>query len=264
MTMNKILLVLIVSSGFLLIFYANNDIFTRKKWISIFQAADDDDDQQQKVAAAVEPAPVTAAAVADHKHRPHKTSKALHHSAAAAAAILLNHHHPATTNNFNDIKRTKYVPAARNQTEYNIFIIYTKENYLLKTKLEMFMKSLLKYASVRLHLHIISDERSESGAESILRTQIQFYKSPVAYTMYNVDECAGQLTDITQAMMPYFSSNPGSYYSDALFYLSLGLHRIVDVGMRRAILIDCDVVFRSDIAHLFQEFNKYVHSIQIL
>lgn len=256
MTMNKILLVLIVSSGFLLIFYANNDIFTRKKWISIFQAADDEDAVAEPAANAVVQPTAALAAVAAGGHQQHR------HKKLSAALINNNNNNHLIrnhqTHNFsmNDIKRTKYIPTARNQTEYNIFIIYTKENYLLKTKLEMFMKSLLKYASVRLHLHIISDERSESGAESILRTQIQFYKSPVAYTMYSVDECAAQLADITQVMMPYFSSNPGSYYSDALFYLSLGLHRIVDPGMRRAILIDCDVVFRSDIAHLFQEFNK--------
>lgn len=55
-----------------------------------------------------------------------------------------------------------------------------------------------------------------------------------------------------------FISFPGSYYSDALFYLSLGLHRIVDPFMGRAILIDCDVVFRSDVKRLFDEFERFV------
>lgn len=50
----------------------------------------------------------------------------------------------------------------------------------------------------------------------------------------------------------------GSYYSDALFYLSLGLYRIVDPNMSKAILIDCDVVFRSDVKRLFDEFDKFV------
>lgn len=58
-------------------------------------------------------------------------------------------------------------------------------------------------------------------------------------------------------MMPFFSSNPGSYYSDALFYLSLGLHRIADPQMNRAILIDCDVVFRTDVRLLFDEFKHF-------
>lgn len=52
----------------------------------------------------------------------------------------------------------------------------------------------------------------------------------------------------------YFS---GSYYSDALFFLSLGLHRIVDPKMNQAILIDCDVVFRTDVKLLFEQFRKF-------
>lgn len=153
------------------------------------------------------------------------------------------------------IKRVKYVPRI-NETEYNIFIIYTKQNYLLKMKFELFIKSLLKYSSIRLHLHIISDGKSEHFAEEILKRLINQYKRIVFYTLYSVDDCAAKISDISRIMMPYFSSHPGSYYSDALFYLSLGLHRIVDVNMRRAILIDCDVVFRTDVKRLFDEFDK--------
>lgn len=153
------------------------------------------------------------------------------------------------------IKRVKYVPRV-NETEYNIFIIYTKQNYLLKMKFELFIKSLLKYSSIRLHLHIISDGKSEHFAEESLKRLINQYKRIVFYTLYSVDDCAAKISDISRIMMPYFSSHPGSYYSDALFYLSLGLHRIVDVNMRRAILIDCDVVFRTDVKRLFDEFDK--------
>lgn len=49
----------------------------------------------------------------------------------------------------------------------------------------------------------------------------------------------------------------GSYYSDPLFLLSLGLHRIVDPSMKRGILVDCDIVFRSDAKELFEEFKKF-------
>lgn len=115
------------------------------------------------------------------------------------------------TRNFSmaDIKRVKYV-ANRNTTEHNIFVIYTKENYMLKTKFEMFVKSLLKYSSVRLHLHIISDVKSEASAEETIKKQINFYKSVVFYTIYDVEDCAMKLSDITHVMMPYFSSNPGN------------------------------------------------------
>lgn len=261
MTMNKILLLLIVASGFLLIFYANNDIFTRRRWINIFHPADEQQHPQSDDTAAAEhlqqqqhrhsyadaPPPISPAL----NHHVHMMNHQPHKSAAAAESTA-------------ELKAIRYTPkAASNNTadsEHNIFVIYTKENYLLKTKFELFMKSLLKYATVPLHLHIITDARSKPAAEEIMRTQIGFYKhQPIAgrvqYSLYNVTESAGKITDITAAMMPHFTV-VGSHYADALFYVSLGLHRIVDPRMRRAILIDCDVVFRSDVRGLFEEFDK--------
>uniref|UniRef100_A0A1B0BKV8 Xyloside xylosyltransferase 1 n=1 Tax=Glossina palpalis gambiensis TaxID=67801 RepID=A0A1B0BKV8_9MUSC len=57
-------------------------------------------------------------------------------------------------------------------------------------------------------------------------------------------------------MAPHFSSTPKSYYSDSLFFLSLGLHRIADERMERAVLLDCDIVFEADVRLLFAEFER--------
>lgn len=196
MTMNKILLVLIVSSGFLLIFYANNDIFTRRKWINIFQTTDDDSEHP------------------DSNDDEHPTTLArrqpeLYGSRHKHSHLYHKHHSHNITLPPAEVKRVRYVASRNSSLEHNIFIIYTKENYMLKTKFELFVKSLLKYSSVRLHLHIISDEKSEPGAEEILRAQIKIYTSVVFYTIYSVEDCARQLSDITHVMMPHFSSSPG-------------------------------------------------------
>lgn len=159
MTMNKILLVLIVASGFLLIFYANNDILTRKKLFSLFQS--------------------------DYGHN----------SAS-------NNHET----NYTDIRRVKYIP--KNTTEYNIFVIFTRETFVLKTKFELFLKSLLKYTSIPLHLHIVTDERSELSVEDILKKEINEYRRVVFYTLYNMADSAAKISDISKAMMPHFNSNP--------------------------------------------------------
>lgn len=50
----------------------------------------------------------------------------------------------------------------------------------------------------------------------------------------------------------------GTYYSGALFYLSLGLHRIAPESQERAVLLDCDLRFQDDAALLFAEFDKLV------
>lgn len=219
MNMNKILLVLIISSGFLLIFYNNynNDIFTRKNiFFSAFQRKSDTN------------------SISHNNHN-----------------IIID-----TNNPIADLKRIKYIPKLPPNVEYNIFIIFTKSNYVLRNKFELFLKSLFLHCSVELHLHIITDEESELSAELVLKTQIEKYKKIVFYTLYDVEDCATKLSDIVYILLPYFSSNPGSYYSDALFYLSLGLHKIVDPLMRRAILIDCDVVFRTDVKLLFDQFER--------
>lgn len=140
--------------------------------------------------------------------------------------------------------------------EFNIFVIYAKQNYILKMKFELFVKSLLKYTSINVHMHIISDKRSKQFAQNTLNRMIDQYKRSIFFTMYDIDNCTRNNSDISHLMMPYFSSNPGSYYSKELLYLSLGLHRIVDKSMQRAILIDCDVVFRTDVKRLFDEFDR--------
>lgn len=161
--MNKILLVLIVASGFLLIFYANNDILTRKKLFSLFQS--------------------------DYGHNS-------------------GTNHPET--NYTDIRRVKYIP--KNTTEYNIFVIYTRETVVLKTKFELFLKSLLKYTSIPLHLHIVADERSELSVEDVLKKEINEYRRVVFYTLYNMADSAAKISDISKAMMPHFNSNPGKLF----------------------------------------------------
>lgn len=183
--MNKILLVLIISSGFLLIFYANNDIFvsTRKSFLNTFSS-------------------FSLAALRSGNNRTHDN----HRQNSDNGPIFFDYE------DINVIKpdqnRIKYIPQL-NKTEYNIFLIYTKENFNLRNKFELFVKSLIKHSSVKLHLHIISDERSETSAETILRNSIERYKKAVFYTLYDVQDCANKISDLVHVMLPYFSSNPG-------------------------------------------------------
>lgn len=202
-TFKRILFLLAVSSGFLLIIYANNDLFTNKQMFSMFQRQDLD--------------------------------------------IPVMQH------------RIKYVHK-KNTTEYNIFLIYTKENQALKHKLELFLKSLLKYSSIPVHLHIITDDRSLNSLESSINANFHKYRMPGRphlYTIYDIQDAVVKIKDIHEALMPLFSYSAGSYYSDALFLLSLGLYRIVDIEMKYGILLDCDIVFRADVKELFDEFKKF-------
>jgi hypothetical protein len=48
----------------------------------------------------------------------------------------------------------------------------------------------------------------------------------------------------------------GTYYSDALFYISLGLYRIAPQSQNRALLLDCDLYLKKDIHLVFKEFDR--------
>ena len=74
---------------------------------------------------------------------------------------------------------------------------------------------------------------------------------------YNVHKLATELEYIVEVMSPHFSSKPGTYYSDALFFLSLGLHQIAPPEQKLAVMFDADTKFRSDIKELFEEFDKF-------
>lgn len=74
---------------------------------------------------------------------------------------------------------------------------------------------------------------------------------------YDVNKCVGEIEDIVIAMSPHFRSKPGTYYSDALFFLSIGLYRIAPLEQQKVVMIDVDVKFNRDIKELFDEFDGF-------
>ncbi|PNF37711.1 Xyloside xylosyltransferase 1 [Cryptotermes secundus] len=78
----------------------------------------------------------------------------------------------------------------------------------------------------------------------------------ISVSYYDVAYLAEELQDIVSAMQPHFSSQPGTYYSDALFFLSLGLHRIA-LDQQRAAMFDADTKLQENIEELFQEFDRF-------
>ncbi|XP_046617154.1 xyloside xylosyltransferase 1 [Neodiprion virginianus] len=146
-----------------------------------------------------------------------------------------------------------------NDEYYNVWCIFTKvtSNSPLRRKFKIFTASMLKLTSVNLAFHVISDPASREIAEPLIQGVIATSGKSMKVTYYDVHVLAKQLEDIVSTMSPYFSSNPGTYYSDALFFLSLGLHRIAPENQKKAAMFDADTKFRTDIKELFEEFNKF-------
>lgn len=77
-------------------------------------------------------------------------------------------------------------------------------------------------------------------------------------SFYDIDTASKKIKPIIRVMRQYFSSAPGTYYSDSLFYVSLGLHKIAPKHHDRVILLDIDVKFEKSIFPLFDKFSELV------
>ncbi|XP_011641541.1 xyloside xylosyltransferase 1 [Pogonomyrmex barbatus] len=160
---------------------------------------------------------------------------------------------------------TNYLPSTANtllpnQTNYyNIWCIFSKvaSNSPMRRKFQIFVDSLLSLASVDIIFHVISDNDSHDIAEIIIKNVMINTGKFMKVFYYDVHKLAVQLEDIVSVMSPHFSSKPGTYYSDALFFISLGLHRIAPSHQRFAMMFDADTKFRRDVKDLFEEFNNF-------
>lgn len=63
------------------------------------------------------------------------------------------------------------------------------------------------------------------------------------------------LQELIDSLRPHFSYKQGAYYSDGLFYISIGLFRVM--GLKRLILVDADVKFLDDVKLLYNYFNNF-------
>ncbi|KAF7386523.1 hypothetical protein HZH68_013655 [Vespula germanica] len=147
----------------------------------------------------------------------------------------------------------------RDKFYYNVWCIFTKvaTNSPMRRKFYVFTKSLLSLATVDIAFHVITDDDSRPIAQNVVQSVASSTKKTMKVQYYNVHELAQRLEDIVSVMSPHFSSKPGTYYSDALFFLSLGLHRIAPVDQKVAAMFDADTKFRKDVKELFKEFDNF-------
>nr|XP_023022389.1 xyloside xylosyltransferase 1 [Leptinotarsa decemlineata] len=145
----------------------------------------------------------------------------------------------------------------KNTKEYNVWLIFTKVTNAstLIYKFRDLVHNLLNVSSVPLKFNIIVDRVSQGIAENQI-ADVVYGNKTIVYSFYDIEESAKKIQDIVEVMTPHFSSKPGTYYSDALFYISLGLYRIAPLNQNIAILLDCDLYFKKDIGLLFNEFDE--------
>ncbi|XP_044268502.1 xyloside xylosyltransferase 1 isoform X1 [Tribolium madens] len=143
--------------------------------------------------------------------------------------------------------------------EYNVWLIFTKvsQRSPLRYKFHNLLENILNISSVPLKFHIIVDNSSKHLAVGEISDVVSHSNRAIFYKFYDIEMCAKAISDIVDVMTPHFSSKPGTYYSDALFYISLGLYRIAPPSQQTALLLDCDLYFKKDIRLVFEEFDKF-------
>lgn len=141
---------------------------------------------------------------------------------------------------------------------HNVWCIFTKvtSHAPMKHKFHTFTNSLFDHSTGHVALHVIIDNSSRTVAQEVLETVKETTQKDILVMYYDVAYLAEELQDIVSAMQPHFSSQPGTYYSDALFFLSLGLHRIA-LDQQRAAMFDADTKLQANIEELFQEFDRF-------
>lgn len=146
---------------------------------------------------------------------------------------------------------------------YHALMMFTKvdKSRSLQDKFKVAMLSMVKHArfleSEVLVLHFVSDQASKELGEKMLQEFLlnATFKHEVLF--HDVAALTQKLFPIVEAMQKHFSSGSGAYYSDAIFFLSVAMHRIMPESLKRIVQLDLDLKYRTNIRELFQEFHRF-------
>lgn len=100
---------------------------------------------------------------------------------------------------------------SKDKNDNNIWITLTKvvDKSPLTYKFKHLVLNLHTVSSVPINLNIFVDPHSKSIASNYFSYLSREKNITVRYKFYDVTQSAGMITDIVQAMTPYFSSRPG-------------------------------------------------------
>ena len=73
----------------------------------------------------------------------------------------------------------------------------------------------------------------------------------------DVDYLASKLRYIIEPLQKHFSFKPGAYYSHALFFLSVAMHRVFPTSVKKVIMLDADLKLMDDIKNLYDQFKLF-------
>lgn len=139
----------------------------------------------------------------------------------------------------------------------NIGIILTNTDSQpqIKHKFSRCILSLTQHSSASIQLYLFGDAKSQHFVE-VLFNELHLKESSIKVIPYDLELVAKEEEEQIQVLQKYFSSSSGSYYSQALFFLSTVLHRILP-DVDRILLLDTDIEFRADVNTLYEKFDSF-------
>ncbi|XP_038061940.1 xyloside xylosyltransferase 1-like [Patiria miniata] len=129
----------------------------------------------------------------------------------------------------------------------------------LKTRFIECTKSILDKASINLHFFFVVDEPSKKFIIEALQdiTNQHIARNKFQFHFIEVDELARQLAPLV-SMLQEKVTGGHPYYQDAIFFLSVAIHRgILPSYVRRIVMLDSDLKFMTDIKKLFDRFDLF-------
>ncbi|KTF84053.1 hypothetical protein cypCar_00021269 [Cyprinus carpio] len=148
-------------------------------------------------------------------------------------------------------------------SRFHALMMFTKvdKSVNLQQKFQVAMRSVAKHGRFLedevLVLHYVSDAGSQELGEKMLPELLLDATFRYEVVFHDVGALTEKLFPIVEAMQKHFSAGSGTYYSDAIFFLSVAMHRIMPTELKRIVQLDLDLKFRSNIRDLFQEFNHF-------
>ncbi|PRD21917.1 UNVERIFIED_CONTAM: Xxylt1 [Trichonephila clavipes] len=133
--------------------------------------------------------------------------------------------------------------------------VHANSNLKLKNKLNRCISSLFNYATPALHLHILTDRSSLNSTIQVLEETAPLARTAVRVSLYDANIFMKPLQELIDSLKPHFSFKQGAYYSDGIFYISIGLFKVMTLN--KIIIIDIDVKFLSDVKLLYDYFDKF-------
>ena len=132
--------------------------------------------------------------------------------------------------------------------------VNSKSQPKLRGRFQQVVKSMLKYATVPINLHLVADEYSYSIARGIL-DELEKNSVRLPRLIYHNSRNISKLLAKTIQPLQFLFSSRGSYYESAIFFIAVALHRILPTNLTKLIMFDLDMDVRGNILNLYRKFR---------